>query len=371
MAVDTPNVAANGAPSATIPKVFPMAKGDEEESYSKNSQFQAFLNKVPMSALDAELEKVALPSGTGPVRVADLGTSSGPNTIGTVSHIVEKLKYRVPKDAEFQAYFNDVPSNDFNNLFQLLCSDSRAKNFFAAGAPGSYLERRFPQSSIHVFHSAVALHWMSKIPDEILDKESPAYNNGQPWYQHSQSAVAKAYQEQTLLELTSFFQARAAELAPGGLMFLLFSGTETSYPYEIDHGDLVYNFQRDMIEILTDLIAEGLVSEEQLDTFNIPVYHRTREDLTNALEACGSTLKVEVMKLHKVDFSEAFAGMDACSISKKLKAMFKAAMSTLVEGHFGTSLADVIWQRYYKLIQKKSGTRPEILTVWIVGLIRN
>ncbi|CAM6090685.1 unnamed protein product [Calypogeia fissa] len=164
MEVENPN-------SANAP---PMAKGDGDDSYSKNAQHQAFISKVPTAALDEALEKVTLPSGTGPVIMADMGSSSGPNTIATVAHIVDKLRHRLPESVEFQGYFNDTPSNDFNNLFQLLSNDSRAKTFYAAGAPGSFFGRIFPRSSIHVFHSATAVHWLSKVGETVGDSQGQA-----------------------------------------------------------------------------------------------------------------------------------------------------------------------------------------------------
>ncbi|CAM6097284.1 unnamed protein product [Calypogeia fissa] len=364
MEVENPN-SANAPPSA-----FPMAKGDGEDSYSKNSQFQAFMSKVPTTALDEVLEKVTLPSGTGPVRVADMGSSSGPNTIATVAHIVDKLRHRLPESVEFQGYFNDTPSNDVNNLFQLLSNDSRAKTFYAAGAPGSFYGRIFPRSSIHVFHSAQAVHWLSKIPDGILDKKSPAYNGSQPWYQHSKSAVAKSFQQQALLDLQNFFTARAAEMVSGGLLFLLMNARETSKPEEIED-DLVYNAQTDFAEILSGLVAEGLVTEEQYSTFNFQGYHRSSEDIMEALKCCGSAFTLEIMKVHKIDFKEAFAGVDATALPKTLTGFFKGASNPLMEGHFGMNAAQVFWQRHEKLMEKKAGTRPEILTNWIIGLIRN
>ncbi|CAM6122693.1 unnamed protein product [Calypogeia fissa] len=364
MEVENPN-SANAPPSA-----FPMAKGDGEDSYSKNSQFQAFMSKVPTAALDEALEKVTLPSGTDPVRVADMGSSSGPNTIATVAHIVDKLRHRLPESVEFQGYFNDTPSNDFNNLFQLLTNDSRAKTFYAAGAPGSFYGRIFPRSSIHAFHSASAVHWLSKIPDGILDKKSPAYNGSQPWYQHSKSAVAKSYQQQALLDLQNFFTARAAEMVSGGLLFLLMSGRETSKPEEIEDG-LSYSTQADFDEILSGLVAEELVTEERYSTFNIPTYHRSSQDIMEALKCCCSAFTVEVMKVHKIDFKEAFAGVDATALPSKLTGFFKGVANPLIEGHFGMNVAQVFWQRHEKLMEKKAGTRPEFLTIWIIGLIRN
>ncbi|CAM6122697.1 unnamed protein product [Calypogeia fissa] len=115
----------------------------------------------------ATLQSKAFPMATGDGRTAttrihsskpSCRSSSGPNTIATVPHIVDKLRPRVPEGVEFQAYFNDLPSTDFNNLFRLLSNDSRAKTFYAAGAPGSFCGRIFPLSSVHVVHSARALH---------------------------------------------------------------------------------------------------------------------------------------------------------------------------------------------------------------------
>ncbi|CAM6126263.1 unnamed protein product [Calypogeia fissa] len=364
--------AGNASSAATPPQrtLFAMAKGDGEDSYSKNSQFQAIVTEVPRAALDEMLEKLTLPSGTVTVRVADLGSASGPNTIASIAHIVAKLRDRVPKDAEFQAYFNDVPSNDFNNLFQLLSSDSRARTFFSAGAPGSFFYRIFPKSSVHVFYSAFALHWLSKVPDAVLDKHSPAYNKGKIWYQHSQSAVARSFQQQALLDLKNFFVARAAELVSGGLLFLVFNGRETSKPHECD-GDITCNFQSDFGEVFSGLVAEGLVTEQRCETFNLPVYHHNGDDIREALACCGSMFKVDVMKLHKTDFCQSFVAMDTTALARQKTITYRAALNPLLEAHFGVNIADAIWQRFEQLVKSKFGRRPDILTQWILALTRN
>lgn len=140
-----------------------MAQGDGEDSYSRNSEYQRVITRAPLLALDEALQRVTLPSPGEPMVVVDLGSSSGPNTIVNVAHIVDNLRRRLPADAEFQAYFNDMPSNDFNTLFQLLSNDVRAKNFYAAGVAWSFFGRLFPRSAVHVFHSANSLHWISKV----------------------------------------------------------------------------------------------------------------------------------------------------------------------------------------------------------------
>lgn len=355
----------NGSASITPEVAFPMAKRDGEGSYSKNSQFQAIFTKLLMLDLDETLEKMILPSNGGTVCVADMGSSSGPNTIMIVAHIVDKLRHRLPKGAEFQAFFNDLPSNDFNNLFQLLSNDSRAKNFYAAGAPGSFLGRLFPQSSIQVFYSANSLHWMSKMPDVVQDRRSPSYNKGEVWYE-SRPAVAKSYQQQALLELTSFLEARAAELVSGGLLFFFMSGRETSEPDEVEF-DLVHSFLSDLNEIFSGLVGEGLLSEQQYDDFNLPFYCRSCEDVREAVKNSGSLFSVAILKVHTTDMSEAIATDPA----KKLTSFFKAILNPRLEALFGNNVAEVIWERYEKSAEKKIGLRPDIFRHCVAGLIRN
>ncbi|CAM6128052.1 unnamed protein product [Calypogeia fissa] len=357
--------------TSTLQKVFPMAGGHGEESYTKNSGLQALVTNATVLALFEALEQVTLPSNGSPVVVADLGCSSGPNTIVDVARIVDKLRERLPaEDTEFQAYFNDLPSNDFNNLFQLLSNDSRAKDFHTAGVPGSFFGRLFPKASVHVFHAAVSGHWLSKVPDAVLDKESAAYNKGRSWIRNAPSAVTRCFQQQALEDLKSFLLARAAELAPGGLLFFYPIGRTTSDPNE-SMNDFLDNLQPDLDEILSDLVAEGLLTEEQHDTFNIPVYQRSIDDIKEALECCGSMFNLVITKMHKFNIAEGLETTDATDRAKQLKGAYKAVYNSKVEAQFGKTVADVIWQRYENMLVKKLGLRSEFCWFCIVGLIRN
>lgn len=113
-----------------------------------------------------------------PFVIADLGCSCGSNTIYIteviIEHIIkryEALGYDQPP--EFSTFFSDLPSNDFNTLFQLLppyggsmeeclASDSH-RSYFAAGVPGSFYRRLFPSKSVDIFYSAFSLHWLSQV----------------------------------------------------------------------------------------------------------------------------------------------------------------------------------------------------------------
>lgn len=108
--------------------------------------------------------------------IADLGCSSGPNTLLLVSQFIEKvddvcktLGYKLP---EIQVFFNDLPGNDFNTVFKSLlklqeklenCLGPGAEQCYFSGLPGSFYGRLFPSKSLHFFYSSYSLNWLSQV----------------------------------------------------------------------------------------------------------------------------------------------------------------------------------------------------------------
>ena len=124
------------------------------------------------------LNSAAAAAAGGSFAVADLGCSSGTNTIHNVEAIIKYMAKRFEavgrEPPEFSAFFSDLPSNDFNTLFQLLpplAGDSMEellaandhRSYFAAAVPGSFYRRLFPARSVDVFYSAFSLHWLSQV----------------------------------------------------------------------------------------------------------------------------------------------------------------------------------------------------------------
>ncbi|CAM6115273.1 unnamed protein product [Calypogeia fissa] len=351
---------------------FAMVSGDGDDSYSKNSELQAsYVSEARQAALSEALERVTLPSEGRPVIVADLGSSSGPNAINSVVLIVEKLRHRLPQNAEFQAFFNDLPLTDFNALFQNICNDPRTKNVFASGVPGSFYGRLFPQSSVHVFHTASSLHWLSEIPHSVLkDFSADGGVNPPTKYPPSLLAMQAPWKEQAALDLKNFLLARAAELVPGGLLFMLFGGRLPSEPK-----DPASKFWVDLHEIFNDLVREGLLTQQRQDTFRIPVYHRVTEDLRNAIASCTSLFSVLTAELHEheADVNIAFPNSKPSEMAKKMMTMHKAVFNSIFEAHVGKEVTEIFWQRYEIEMEKKliSGQDLKKLSgIWVVSLIR-
>ena len=102
---------------------------------------------------------------------------------------------------EFQVFFNDHTSNDFNTLFTSLPPE---RPYFATGVLGSFHGRLFPNSSLDFAHSSYALQILSKVPKELLNKNSAAWNKGRVHYASALDEVAQAYSTQFSKDITTF-----------------------------------------------------------------------------------------------------------------------------------------------------------------------
>ncbi|XP_042503377.1 probable jasmonic acid carboxyl methyltransferase 1 [Macadamia integrifolia] len=109
------------------------------------------------------------------LRVADLGCPSGPNTLLVISEIIEAIDETCHqlncKTPEFQVFLNDLPSNDFNNIFKTLLAfyeqlkKEKGENFgpcSITGLPGSFYDWLFPSNTIDFLHSSYRVHWLSQ-----------------------------------------------------------------------------------------------------------------------------------------------------------------------------------------------------------------
>lgn len=108
--------------------------------------------------------------------IADLGCSSGPNTLFAVSELIKVVDELCGnlgcQSPEYQVLLNDLPGNDFNTIFKSLPEfQNRMKKqlkaesgpLFFTGVPGSFYGRLFPTNSLHFVHSSYSLQWLSKV----------------------------------------------------------------------------------------------------------------------------------------------------------------------------------------------------------------
>ncbi|KAA8547759.1 hypothetical protein F0562_004188 [Nyssa sinensis] len=338
-----------------MPETFSMNGGDGPHSYTKNSCYQReVVDAAKDMIIGAIAEKLDIENPTlncsNPIRIADLGCSVGPNTFIAMQNIIEAVEHKYqslqlqnpPRSSpEFQVFFNDHASNDFNTLFISL-PPSGGRQYFAAGVPGSFHGRLFPRATLHIAHSSYALHWLSMVPEEVVDRNSPAWNKGKVHYTGNET-VLEAYSAQYKRDMEVFLSARAQEIVSGGLLLLLIPGCHDGVlPSETGTSMLFGLFG----SCLMDMAKMGMISEEKVDSFNLPLYHTSPHELKESIETNG------YFNIERMDFFTPHTPPDSpdCEI---LALHLRAAIEGLITEHFGTDqIIEELFERYAKKMEE-------------------
>lgn len=363
--------------------VLHMYAGDGDASYAENSDRQRHVFRMLQPLFEAAIEKLRLPR-KGPLRITDLGCATGTNTVADVDFVVKTLTNLCENGhhsngrssmLEFQAYFSDLPSNDFNGLFNLLDRPGHSP-YFVAGVPGSFYNVLFPRSTIHVCFSVMALHWLSEVPHAVVMKDSPLYNKERVWINGGRQDVAEAYSKQSEKDLNTFFNCRAQEMAPGGVLFLCMMGRPDSWSpaQQVSVGGEFCG--QDFENAWDKLVTQGIIGRDLRDSFNLPWYFPNADEMRQAVEKCGD-FEIEnlqvcewVPSMSEEDFEEYIKDpkMFGCMKSN----LVKSFVGSLVEAHIGKECTEIFFQVFSEkaaaLLQRNPPSR--LVTCTVASLIR-
>eukprot|EP00253_Pinus_taeda_P011249 PITA_11249 len=360
-------------------KDFHMNSGLGESSYAQNSTFiQKNVLQIVQPMLEEAILSMKLRVDCKTFCIADLGCSSGPNALFAVENITKTLKAKclsagitVP---QCHVFFNDLPASDFNSLFRILPPFSINtdhqneegavdRSYFAAGIPGSFYGRLFPDKTLHFVHSSYSLHWLSQVPPEILEKNSVAWNKGKIFCEGSQ-AVGEAYFRQYQRDFNAFLRARAEELVRGGRIFLVLMGRTSRDPS--DQGFLAFPWET-LGSSLNDLVSQGLIEEEKVDSFNLPIFAPCPEEVSSQVAREGSfeILRLEVLRKSERFSEEDIEAMTGSSASlkdaygRKLAKQLRAVTESLIKLHFGEEIVDALFERFGETMGERLSERME------------
>ena len=138
--------------------------------------FQRTVASMVKPILEESIEQLYITLIPECLKMADLGCSTGFNTLLVVSDVLEiigtKSKMLNLPPPSLQAFLNDLPGNDFNTIFRSLPSfytkleNEKGSSFghcFITTVAGSFYGRLFPSNSLHFVHSSYALMWISMV----------------------------------------------------------------------------------------------------------------------------------------------------------------------------------------------------------------
>ncbi|XP_043700548.1 probable jasmonic acid carboxyl methyltransferase 2 isoform X1 [Telopea speciosissima] len=345
-----------------VQQVLHMNWGNGETSYATNSKLQELvINKAKPVVIGSisDLYTTNLPRC---LRVADLGCSSGPNTLLVISEIIDaidetchQLKLTTP---EFQVFLNDLPSNDFNTIFKTLpafydqLKKEKGDKFgpcSITGLPGSFYDRLFPTSTIDFLHSSYSLHWLSQVPPTVESS-----NKGNIYLAStSPPSVTKAYLEQFQKDFFLFLGLRSKEITRGGRMVITMLGRRSEEPF----GKEAY-FWELLSHSLNDLVLEGLIEEAKVDSFNLPFYMPSHKELEAVVCEEGS-FYLDQLQIFDVnwdgsddddDNNKAGFMFDRFISGQKMAKCVRAVAEPMIACHFGETVIDILFNRYMEYV---------------------
>ncbi|XP_062085167.1 probable jasmonic acid carboxyl methyltransferase 2 [Humulus lupulus] len=348
--------------------VLHMNKGSGESSYAKNSTLQSKIMCLGKAAMEEGILKILKKSSIIPesMGIADLGCSTGPNSLAAMTEIVKVIEGRCCSlgrpSPELRLFLNDLFDNDFNNIFATLPTfynrirqHNKAPCYISA-VPGSFYGRLFPTNSLHFVHSSSSLHWLSQVPKGLQSEERRMLINKGKIYlsKSSPQCIVNAYLEQFQNDFSLFLSSRAEELVSGGRMVLSFMGRTSSDPTADESCYYQWEF---LGTALMAMVSEGLIEEEKVDSFNAPYYAPCPDELRNVIEKEGSFIldDVEAFPMEwdggAVDHQQYTTVAELSRArGQRVTKTIRAVVESMLEAHFGTHIMDDLFKRYQDIV---------------------
>lgn len=263
--------------------------------YDNHSQTQRAAINASLPYIEKALSTIKLPSSEKPFVIVDYGCSEGKNSLYAVQAMVDYIQRRQKQQA-ISVTFNDLPSNNFNKLFENIANanDSDSVLYFASAKP--FHQQIMSSATVHFGYSASAAHWLTDLPKNALSKHTYVSGASKGEQQRLAKIAAKDWQ--------NFLQARAKEMAQSGKILITMAANLTGsnkYKNELNINDTadkqafdkrkgaqeIYSAQIIMSlidDILQQFLSTGKISQEQLDNVCSPIYPRNMDELLAPLK---------------------------------------------------------------------------------------
>ncbi|KAF8018274.1 hypothetical protein BT93_H3235 [Corymbia citriodora subsp. variegata] len=349
-----------------VTRALRMNGGVGETSYANNSLLPRkvmSMTKPTIEAAVTALFSTAAATLPASLAIADLGCSTGPNALFAVSEIISividlcnAMKHKLP---EFQVFLNDLPGNDFNTLFSSFLPRFQGKlreqikskygvsatlSCFFNGVPGSFYGRLFARESLHLIHSSYSLMWLSQVPRGLEGNKGNIY-----MARSSPTKVLRAYYEQFQGDFSTFLECRGQELVVGGRMVLTLLGRRSDDP---SSKECCYIWEL-LATAFSQMVSEGLVEEQKLDSFNIPQYTPSPKEVQWEVQKQGS-FSIDCLEVSEVNWSVLDTDSDSNIVPKdggyNLARLMRAVAEPLLVDHFGEDIIDEVFKRYGTLL---------------------
>ncbi len=301
----------------------------------------------------------------GWVLVADLGAAGGRNELHPMTVAIETLR-QAGVTAPITVVHTDIPANDFSALFETVEHDPdtylRLDDVYALAAGRSFYGRIFPPDSLTLAWSAIAVHWISRVPMPIRGHVYSPFATGE---------VRAAFEEQSAADWRAFLAARAVELRPGAEMMVVGGANQ-------DDGRSGAEALMDALnEAIRAEVSFGALTQDEYDGMTIPTWNRTLGEFTAPFDdgdAFGLTLLESELDFAPDAYLAAYredhdAHKFGIAVSGFLRAFTEPSLFAGLSRAPGAR--STIADRVYARVAEAATADPEAMeTLWHVAVLR-
>jgi hypothetical protein len=351
--------------SSIVVRPEPMESG----SYTASSRLQAAGLSGAITLFEEAARTVPLPEPPQPIIIADYGASTGHNSLLPIGAAIAALRKRTRPEHSIAVAHTDVAENDFTVMFRTLEEDpdsylNKDAASFASAIGRSFYTQILPSNSVNLGWSSWAIQWLGRVPAPVPDHLLVAYS--------ADESVKAAYAKQAAHDWHEFVAFRGRELCPGGRLVVL--TTAVTEDGEFGHRPLY----RSMLAELADLVAQGLVTEDEVQRMCIPMVSRRAADFLSPFAPKGRFERLEVAHLEVFDAEDRFwtqyqVDHDAKAFGAQWAAFARASVFPTVATALDGGRADPRCAEFMNRLEAGVATRmaaqPEQLQIPLAQLV--
>jgi cyclopropane-fatty-acyl-phospholipid synthase len=252
--------------------------------YDQHSEYQRAVADTGTARITGSVAAIAVPPDE-PFVVADYGASTGANSMAAMRTAIEAVRAR-NADQPVVALHNDLPSNDWNQLFHNLEFSPESYQHLPPPAvvplasAVSFFEPAAPSRSVHFGMSFSAAHWLRAQPTVAVPDGF--------YFCEATGDAAAVLARAAAADWTTFLAARASDLAPGGRLLVQMVGTDIAA--DGTHHVTARALLRAMAEVASEMVADGRLRADAVREYVLAAYARTVAEARAPYADAGSPL---------------------------------------------------------------------------------
>jgi len=263
--------------------------------YNLHAKLQAGGGNLALPYLDEAARSFPLPPGSGPIVIADYGSSQGKNSLAPIRAAIQCLRKRIGNERAVIVIHVDQHANDFNTLFDVLHRDPEGysvddPNVFPSAVGRSFYENVFPLEYVDLGWCSYAALWLSRVPALIPGHFVSLASTG---------VVRAAFDRQAADDWRLFLSLRARELRAGGRLVVVLPGLSDAGGTGFEP---LFNCANAVLE---ELVCERVISDDERKRMVLGAYPRRRAQLLEPFGTDGQFRSLSVEHCELFDLPDA------------------------------------------------------------------